>query len=219
MFKKHKVILFIIVFSLLIAPVAANALTIVPDCARKRASIITPGLDCIVFTFINIANLILGISGSVALALFIYGGFLMLISSGNETMVTKGKGVLSGALIGLIIVFGAYTGIFFLTKTLTEGSSEAPGILSCINLGNGAYKPDGEACGEIGFCKSGVCVGPEAASQQQSEALACCVKIVGDAVSCTPAESIRSSDKSDCEQDADSAYREQPCSQQAECQQ
>lgn len=160
MFKYKKTIVLMITMIILLTPLLASAapLVIVPDCAREKAKVETPGVDCIVFTMINIAKLILGISGSVALALFIYGGFLMLISSGSEQMVTKGKNVLSGAVIGLIIVFVAYTGIFFLVKTLTSGSKEAPALFACLDVESGAYKEDGTACGESGGCKAGVCV-------------------------------------------------------------
>lgn len=156
-----KYLLLIIITSFLlftVAPVVQAApIVIVPDCAREKARVETPGVDCIVFTAINVAKLILGISGSIALALFIYGGFLMLVSSGSEQMVTKGKNVLSGAVIGLIIVFAAYTGIFFLVKTLTSGSKEAPALFACLDIKSGAYKEDGAACGESGECKAGVC--------------------------------------------------------------
>lgn len=159
--KNSKYLLLLLIVSFLLfaaAPVVQAApLVIVPDCAREKARTETPGVDCIVFTAINVAKLILGISGSVALALFIYGGFLMLISGGNEQMVTKGKNVLSGAVIGLIIVFAAYTGIFFLVKTLTLGSKEAPALFACLDINSGAYKEDGAACGESGECKAGVC--------------------------------------------------------------
>jgi len=159
--KRHKKLwLFIFLLTIVsIVPVPVDAVTVVPDCARQKASIQTPGVDCLVLTAINVAKLILGISGSVALALFIYGGFMMLISAGNEQMVTKGKSVLSGAVIGLIIIFVAYAGIFFLVKTLTEGTKgkERDALFACLDIKSGTYKADGEACGENGECKAGIC--------------------------------------------------------------
>jgi len=73
----------------------------------------------------SVVKLILGLSGSVMLLMVIYGGFLWLASGGNSNMVEKGKKVLIGAIIGLIIVFGAYTATQFLVAALlcTEGSS------------------------------------------------------------------------------------------------
>ncbi len=63
---------------------------------------------------VNVTKIILGLSGSIILIMFVYGGFLWLISAGNSTRVEQGKKVLSSSLIGLIIVFGAYTLIGFL---------------------------------------------------------------------------------------------------------
>jgi hypothetical protein len=66
----------------------------------------------------TVTKLILGLSGSIMLLMVVYGGFLWLASSGNSSMVEKGKKVLIGALIGLIIVFGAYTATQFLVASL-----------------------------------------------------------------------------------------------------
>jgi hypothetical protein len=53
---------------------------------------------------VNISEIILGIVGSLTLLMFVYGGVMMLISSGNSEQVTKAKGILMAAIIGLIIV-------------------------------------------------------------------------------------------------------------------
>lgn len=56
---------------------------------------------------------VLGIIGSVALAVFIYGGFLWLTSGGNETRIKKGKDVILWATLGLVIIFAAYAIVGF----------------------------------------------------------------------------------------------------------
>jgi hypothetical protein len=72
----------------------------------------------------SVVKIILGLSGSVMLLMVIYGGFIWLVSNGNSSMVDKGRNVLIGAVIGLIIVFGAYTAIQFLVAALAcNGSS------------------------------------------------------------------------------------------------
>lgn len=73
----------------------------------------------------SVVKLILGLSGSVMLLMVIYGGFLWLASGGNSNMVDKGKKVLISAVVGLIIVFGAYTATQFMVAALVcrEGSS------------------------------------------------------------------------------------------------
>ena len=57
----------------------------------------------------NVFRLLIGLSGSFALLMVIYGGFMWLTSGGSSERIEKGKKVLVGAVIGLIIVFGAYT--------------------------------------------------------------------------------------------------------------
>ena len=56
---------------------------------------------------------VLGIVGSVALAVFIYGGVLWLTSGGNETRIKKGKDVILWATLGLVIIFAAYAIVGF----------------------------------------------------------------------------------------------------------
>lgn len=62
---------------------------------------------------VNISKWLLGITGSLALLAFIYGGVVFLISAGNTEMVAKGKKIIIGAVIGLLIVFASYTIISF----------------------------------------------------------------------------------------------------------
>lgn len=66
---------------------------------------------------INISRWILGITGSLALLAFIYGGFTFLLSGGSSEKVAKGKQIIFGAIIGLIIVFASYTIIQFVLKS------------------------------------------------------------------------------------------------------
>lgn len=67
---------------------------------------------------VGLARWILGITGSLALLFFIYGGVMFLISGGNSERVTKAKQIIIGAVIGLIIVFTAYMIIGFVMKTM-----------------------------------------------------------------------------------------------------
>lgn len=62
---------------------------------------------------INIARWILGIVGSLSLVMFIYGGFMFLISAGSSESVTKAKQIIVAAVIGLAIVFSSYLIIKF----------------------------------------------------------------------------------------------------------
>jgi len=65
---------------------------------------------------INVANMILGIVGGLALLMFIYGGVMMIISAGKSEQTEKAKSILKNAIIGIIIVFAAWTIISFTYK-------------------------------------------------------------------------------------------------------
>jgi hypothetical protein len=60
----------------------------------------------------------LGVVGSLALLMFIYGGFMWMLSGGNDKMITKGKDTLMWAALGLVIIFMSYVIIHFIFTTL-----------------------------------------------------------------------------------------------------
>jgi hypothetical protein len=57
---------------------------------------------------IDIANVLFTIIGSLALAVFIYGGFILILSEGSQDKIKKGTGAMMAAFVGLAIVFLAY---------------------------------------------------------------------------------------------------------------
>lgn len=69
---------------------------------------------------INVANIILGIVGAVALVVFVYGGIRMMASGGNAEAVSTGKKSIVGAVIGLLLVFGSYSLISFTVNTVLK---------------------------------------------------------------------------------------------------
>lgn len=65
-----------------------------------------------------IIKAILGIVGSLALVMVIYGGLLMMTAHGNEQQVTKGKDVLIWAVLGLVVIFTSYALVRFVFTSL-----------------------------------------------------------------------------------------------------
>ena len=61
----------------------------------------------------KIINAVLGIVGSLALAMFIYGGFTWMLAGGNSEAVTKGKNILVWATMGLVVIFTSYALVHF----------------------------------------------------------------------------------------------------------
>lgn len=62
----------------------------------------------------------LGIVGSLALLMFIYGGFMWMLSGGNEKMIEKGKTTLMWAALGLVLIFTSYALVNFVITTATS---------------------------------------------------------------------------------------------------
>lgn len=82
----------------------------------------TCGLEQMVELAVNVAKIILGISGSITLLFLIYGGILWVFSGGTTTMVDKGRKTIVAAVIGLAIVFGSWIIINFIIAALTGES-------------------------------------------------------------------------------------------------
>ena len=62
----------------------------------------------------KIISAVLGIVGSVALLMFIFGGLVWMTAGGNEKKVSQGRDILMWAAIGLIIIFISYAAVRFL---------------------------------------------------------------------------------------------------------
>jgi len=115
--KKKLSIIFLLLF-LFFNVIPTQATTIV---SGVRYQCINDGnceLNDFVALAISISNFILGIVGSLTLLAFVYGGFLWLTSAGISERVNKGKQVIIGAVIGLFIVFGSYTIIYFVADKM-----------------------------------------------------------------------------------------------------
>ncbi|OGM00670.1 hypothetical protein A2480_01020 [Candidatus Uhrbacteria bacterium RIFOXYC2_FULL_47_19] len=87
----------------LLLPSSALAFQIVPTCAT---GLDVPGLDCILEMFGNVAQLILGVTGGLALIMFVYGGFMMLTSGGGDR-AKKGIDMIKAAVVGIFIILMA----------------------------------------------------------------------------------------------------------------
>ncbi len=68
---------------------------------------------------VRVTKIILGVVGSLALLFFVYGGVMFLISAGSSDKVSKAKGIIVNAVIGLAIVFLSYLIVQFVMNALT----------------------------------------------------------------------------------------------------
>ena len=60
----------------------------------------------------------LGIVGSLALLMFVYGGFVWLTSSGSPDKIKTGKDIFMWAAIGLVVIFSSYILLKFFLDTI-----------------------------------------------------------------------------------------------------
>jgi len=51
---------------------------------------------------------VLGLTGAIALVMFIWGGLQWMTAAGNSEKVTKGRDTLMWAVLGLVIIFSSY---------------------------------------------------------------------------------------------------------------
>lgn len=129
----------------------------------------------------NVGNLILGVSGSIFLFLFVLGGFMYLISAGNSNTVKKGTSIMTSALVGLAFVFGAFTLVTFGVRVLGGSGAEpyipkaqGPSDFTALNTTEGSVAAEqipvgidpvalcgkiGGSCVDSGKCSSIVTIG------------------------------------------------------------
>ena len=90
------------------------------DCPAGQVCLDNPlGTNITPQIFIGkIIRAILGIVGSLALVMFIYGGFNIMTAAGTAEKVEKGKQILVWATIGLIVIFTSYALVKFVFTSL-----------------------------------------------------------------------------------------------------
>ncbi len=157
---KFAILLFII--SLLIIPFFVSALGIddaFGGLAITGSAAGAGNTDISIFVG-NIIRALLGLLGILILIFILYGGYLWLVSGGNEQMVKKAKDILTSAFIGLIIVLAAMAITTFIMEGITgaiSGSNELP---LCSGVGFCSDLPEGVSCSNSGSdCKTlnGIC--------------------------------------------------------------
>ena len=98
----------------------ADSLSDCPDCPTDTVDIANPlGGNVTPNKLIGrLIKAMLGIVGSLALVMFIYGGFTWMLAAGNADAVAKGKSILIWATLGLVVIFSSYALIQFVFTSL-----------------------------------------------------------------------------------------------------
>ncbi len=204
--------------SLFVMPLAAQTAGLIPEPTGKcpenyqdgtPANLAVPcegdgerdfALDDIKSFLAIIGNYMIGISGAIVLFCFVLGGFFWLASAGNQKMVDRGKSLISGAVIGLIIMFSAYTLVILAVRTLVGSDVYAPsstgpaapgpaGQNSSIIKGtitkmplvvdmNGlCQKLSGSACKKVNTCTTSFAITDACGTDAVSAGQECCMPV------------------------------------------
>lgn len=112
--------------------------------------------DCTLNNFLglgtNLANIILKYLGVVALLLFVAGGVIWITSGGSAEKVQRGKKIISGSIIGMAIVIGA----FLIIRVFTGILGVEKGYLTYLETETQQDKKDGDKeGGEWPTCPAG----------------------------------------------------------------
>ena len=97
------------------------------------------GVNGIYIVIGRVVKYLLGTAGSVALLMFVWGGFQYLWSAGDANKIKKGKDTLINAALGIVILLTAFTIINTLISALTVSNTSATktsydaGAASCDN--------------------------------------------------------------------------------------
>lgn len=75
----------------------------------------------------NFTNFISAFIGAGAFAMLFYGGYLYVVSAGNEEQTGKAKKIIIGAVIGILIAFAAFGIVTTLTNFQTGREINLPG--------------------------------------------------------------------------------------------
>ena len=91
-----------------------------------RSSGKSSAFDFISPVFAKIIQAGLSFLGVLFVVLMIYGGYLWMSDTGNEEQVKKAKGIVVGAVIGLVIVASSYAISIFVVENFSRETLEAP---------------------------------------------------------------------------------------------
>ena len=72
----------------------------------------------------NYVQAAMGLLGIVLVVLVIYAGFLWMTAQGSEEKIKKAKGIISSAIIGLVLIFAAYSITGFVVSSISTAQGQ-----------------------------------------------------------------------------------------------
>jgi Type IV secretion system pilin len=61
----------------------------------------------------KVIQMVLGVIGSLALLMVVYGGVVWMTAAGSQEKVKKGRDILIWAIVGLVVIFSSYAVVNF----------------------------------------------------------------------------------------------------------
>ena len=122
-FKKSMQKYFIIIFYFIVSPFSVSADGLGDFSGKTKKLADNAGFDTqdsttLLFSIGVFIQVALSLLGVIFLLLTIYAGYLWMTDRGNEQQVEKAKKMLTAAVIGLVIVLGAYAISYFVIDAL-----------------------------------------------------------------------------------------------------
>lgn len=82
--------------------------------ANGRSNFVEPGE-----IVSRLIKMVLGFTGVIAIAMFMYGAIIISTSAGAEKKVTEGKNIIIWSVVGIIVTFSAYAIVNATLKVIT----------------------------------------------------------------------------------------------------
>ena len=119
-----------------------------------------PAGDCtlcdLVQVGLNLSDIIVATSGVLVWVMFFYGGLMWLISYGDSGKIKKGQDIIKAAVVGLFIVFFAWTIVSLIQTAMSADTASKWWIIpTCPNYQVKAVAPGGGTVTPVGGANSG----------------------------------------------------------------
>ncbi len=124
--KKILSIIFSLLFIFTLVPIVQAGLNdafgngSMQEIVGQKAGFETAGENNLENTISNVITLVLSFLGIIFISLLIYGGVNWMTAGGNESKIESSKKLIKQAIIGIIVVLGAYTITYFILNNLTD---------------------------------------------------------------------------------------------------
>lgn len=128
---------------------------ILPACAQQDGG--CDSLEDLMQLFVNISEVVLGLTGIVLLGVFVYAGFIYVTSNGEAERISKAHKMWQSTLVGLAIIFFAYAVISYGVASLISNTVKEQPVGSYVTICDGDTSTEGRACGPNAKCQQGVC--------------------------------------------------------------